>query len=108
MEEVYAAARAHSEPDEQRQSLLVVASLADIWFPGLDLKGATKPTESARDLLAILFRWSTPHHDDSLRGLARQTFPDRDHSIHRLLHQTERPLRQRVKHELEVRQLTER
>jgi hypothetical protein len=80
-------------------------ALLECWFRPIDLARAVEPTETARDLLATLFRWSTPDKDDSLRGLACEEFPDREHPIHDRLWELEQTLRLRAIHELEVQEL---
>ena len=106
MAELHAAVRARPEP----HALRVLTALLACWVepPALDLACAPPPRDTARDLQRLLFRWSTPHRDDGLRGLAHDTIADRHDVIHDELAELERLLRRRASHELELAELLDR
>jgi hypothetical protein len=78
LRELYEALRKQlAEPTSRRsplQALRVFLALLDSWLrrPWLGLRGAREPTESPAELHALLFRWTTPDRDDSIKGLARE------------------------------------
>lgn len=103
MRELYAAVRARP----QAHALRVLTALLAHWIEplALDLACAPPPSDSARELYRLLFRWSTPHRDDSVRGLAHDVVADRDDWIHDELAELERLVRRRAAHELEIDEL---
>lgn len=106
MRELYARALAALPGRGRQHAMLMVSALLELWFEPMDLRAAPEPVETARDLLALLFQWSTPHADDSLIARARDAFGGAgDEALQSTLYEIERSLHDRVRHDLEVDQL---
>ncbi|MBC8067799.1 MAG: hypothetical protein IAG13_05640 [Deltaproteobacteria bacterium] len=105
MRDLHATFRAR--PDAH--ALRILTALLSCWLdpPALDLSCAPPPAEDALSLHRMLFRWSTPHRDDSLRGLAYDVIPDRHHWIHNELAELDRLVLRQATHDLELAELLE-
>jgi hypothetical protein len=110
MAELYGdlAVRLASETDDvtKRHCLSVFIALLDHWLgrPWLGLRMAPDPEESAEELAALLFDWSTPHEDDSLTGLVQRTV-GHDSRLAHAVWELERRLDVRMRHEVELQAL---
>ncbi len=105
MRELYAHARATPPGPARQQALRMIVALLEMWFEPVELHAAHLPAETARDLMSLLFWWSTPHADDSLIAHARAAFADHDDPLHDRIYELERSLRQRMQHDLETGEL---
>ncbi|MER7076802.1 hypothetical protein [Saccharopolyspora kobensis] len=100
--QLHAEVRQATEPADARHRLAVFHGLAKRWaerrWPALS--AASEPRESHREMLALLFGWSTPHRDDSLTGWAADLLGHDDPLLAKL-YALEAELDLRMHHELE-------
>lgn len=116
MAELYGELTAHlasdsgSDSDEETtvHCFSTFVALLDHWVrrPWLGLRMAPDPEETADELATLLFDWSTPHEDDSLTGLAYRVL-DRDSPLIGEVHELERRLEVRLRHEVELQVLAD-
>ncbi|MDA3649854.1 hypothetical protein LZ318_25080 [Saccharopolyspora indica] len=104
--QLHAEVREATEPADARHRLAVFHRLAKRWAERrwLALTAASEPRESHREMLALLFGWSTPHRDDSLTGWAADLLGHDDPLLAKL-YELEAELDLRMHHELEREEL---
>ncbi|MEV0052812.1 hypothetical protein AB0H34_20190 [Saccharopolyspora shandongensis] len=94
--------KANDAPEDAKHAMRVLVALLGMWASRywVGLRMATAD-EDAQQLYQAFFEWSTPHHDDSLSGLAYRLFSP-DNRIHDQIHTLETRVADRLTHQVET------
>ncbi|AKG22335.1 hypothetical protein [Calothrix sp. 336/3] len=99
--------KVENSPNLEHEFLVFIALLSwQIRSPQEKIKFLQPNRESHIELYQILFDWSTPHHDDSIIGIAHQVFAEVDHPIIKELYILQAQLNLAMQYEIEIETIT--